>query len=112
MTMRSWIRAAINRPVTRPIRKAAPGFRPRLDALEARTVPANIKVTTFTDVLDVADGLTSLREAIAQAANPGSNPGEDTIQLPAGEYDLSLGQLSIDDATGAVTIKGVDGVAT
>src|SRR5262245_16679714 len=102
----SWIRKLFSSP--RPIRNAPRRARPVVEALEDRIVPATIKVTTFADVV-ANDSLISLREAINQAA---TNPGDDQIQLPAGEYDLSQGQLSINDATGAVAIKGLGSGAT
>ncbi len=49
---------------------------------------ATINVTTFADVIDAGDGVTSLREAVLQA-NAGS--GGDTIVLSAGTYTLSIG---------------------
>lgn len=108
MSIRSWIRSAMNRPVIRPTRRGLSRTRLGVVGLEDRTVPAPIKVTTFLDVI-ADDGQTSLREAITQAATVA---GDDSIQLPAGEHDLSLGQLAIDDASGTLTIKGVDGIAT
>src|SRR5262245_24007675 len=91
-------------------RKARTGncFRPYLELLEDRRVLSAVVVTTFADVV-ANDGQTSLREAIAQVA---ALPGDDTIELPAGTYPLSLGQLTINDASGAVTIQSTGGVAT
>src|SRR5262245_31199487 len=103
-------------------RKAQPGrakrLRPALERLEDRTVPATILVNTFADVVDPSDGLTSLREAIALAADPATHAGDDTIVLPheiggvAGTYALSPGLLIINDATGKLTILSDGGPAT
>jgi hypothetical protein len=65
-------------------------------------------VNTFDDVLDPDDGLTSLREAIAQVADDGM---VDTISLPTGTYPLALGELLIED-TDALTIAATGGPAT
>ena len=81
--------------------------------MESRTL-LSILVDTFDDVVSVTDGVTSLREAIAQAAG---DPGADTIIVPRsiggveGTYALSLGELAIDDA-GPLTIQSQDGPAT
>lgn len=80
-----------------PIRSV---FRPRLEPLEDRSVPATFNVTTTLDVIDPADGKRSLREAIT-AAN--DLPGADVIVVPVGVYNLTGGDL---DITSAVTIAG------
>ena len=77
-----------------------PADAPAVEWLEDRLTPATIPVTTFADVADPDDGLISLREAIALAADPATHAGDDTIALPheiggvAGTYALSLGQLT------------------
>jgi hypothetical protein len=76
------------------------------EPMESRTL-LSILVDTFDDVV-ADDGLTSLREAITQAA---ATPGADAIDLPTGSYALSLGELGIDDAD-PVTIEPVSGTAT
>jgi hypothetical protein len=92
--------------------------RPGLECLEDRVTPATILVDTFADVVNPNDGLTSLREAIALAADPASHPGEDNIVLPheiggvARPYGLTLGQLTIDDPTGKLTIASVGDLTT
>src|SRR5262245_7195572 len=107
----------------RPRSRATASRRPRrphmgVQSLEDRTVPATIPVTTFADVVDLNDGLTSLREAIALAADPATHAGDDTIVLPheiggaAGTYALSPGLLIINDATGKLTILSDGGPAT
>ncbi len=66
---------------------------------------ATINVTTFADVVDAGDGVTSLREAILQA-NAGS--GGDTIVLGAGTYTLSIGvsdELAPDTTVGDLDIQ-------
>jgi CSLREA domain-containing protein len=93
-------------------------FRPSIERLEDRAVPATFTVTTFADTVDSTDGLLSLREAI-NAAN--ALPGPDTIRLPAGtfrierlgddntndrgDFDLS-DSLTIIGAAGASIIEG------
>ena len=84
MSLFSWLR---NRTVSlaqkhRPARR----FRPPLEMLENRAVPATFSVTPPLDVVDSADGLLSLREAI-MAAN--ATTKADTIVLPAGTYALT-----------------------
>ena len=49
------------------VKARQPSHRLVLEALEDRLVPAQIFVTTRDDVVDQADGLISLREAIQQA---------------------------------------------
>ena len=60
----------------------------------------DIRVTTFTDVVDANDGVTSLREAIDEANASG---GQKVVELGAGTYTLSAGSLSI---TGDVVLRG------
>lgn len=65
---------------------------------------ATINVTTFADVVDAGDGVTSLREAVLQT-NAGS--GGDTIVLGAGTYTLSIGvsnELAPDATVGDLDI--------
>ena len=63
-------------------------FRPGLEILEDRAVPAVLNVTTALDEVDPNDGVLSLREAIQQA-NP-ATPGGDTIV-----FDSSLNHQTI-----------------
>ncbi len=48
---RSWIRQLFARPITRPIRKAARGFRPALEVLEDRWVPSTFTVNSTADLV-------------------------------------------------------------
>ena len=67
--------------------RAATRYRPRLEALEDRTVPSTIfTVTTIANNINAGDGLVSLREAVwaANAARLGH------VLLPAGLYDLTI----------------------
>src|SRR4051794_33980885 len=57
MTMRSWVRQLLTRPVTHPIRKAQRRTRPWLVALEDRTAPAVVTYTAATDLLDFTAGV-------------------------------------------------------
>jgi CSLREA domain-containing protein len=88
---------------------------PRLEALEGRLAPA-IMVTTFADVVNPADGVTSLREAISLA---NARPGADVIQLRAGLYRVGLAGSAEDanaagdfDVTGPLAVQGVGAGAT
>ena len=91
------LRSAPRIPKARPPRRRA-GFRPRLEVLEDRAVPA-----TFT-VLNLADtGIGSLRQAIIDA---NTQAGADTIQFAdelVGTIALTGGQLNITDH---LTING------
>jgi hypothetical protein len=65
-----------------------------------------ILVNTFDDLPVPLAGRMSLRAAVAQAA---ISPGDDTIQVPKGTYNLDLGQaIEINDPSGKVTISGPD----
>ncbi|GGA16075.1 DUF4347 domain-containing protein [Okeania sp. KiyG1] len=74
-------------------------------------VLANIVVDTTDDVVDNADGVTSLREAIIEANN---TPEDDTIQLTAGEtYNLTISGSDEDAAaTGDLDIVAGGGEIT
>jgi predicted outer membrane repeat protein len=86
------------------------GFRPRLECLEDRAVPATFNVTTTLDVVDPADGKRSLREAVTAANNLA---GADVIVLQAGLFKIALtgadedGNLTGDfDISDTLTIRG------
>jgi predicted outer membrane repeat protein len=68
-------------------RRRRPRFRPGIEGLEGRLVPAVIAVTTFADVVNPADGLLSLREAISRA---NATAAPDAVVLKAGVYRLSI----------------------
>src|SRR4051812_48570306 len=90
-------------------------FRPGIEGLEDRSVPATLLVNTFADNV-IPDGFRSLREAVIEANRL---PGPDTIRLQAGTYQISpaspndtTGILTGDfDVTGSLTIVGA-GAAT
>lgn len=85
-----------------------------VEPLETRRLLAVIPVGTTADV--IGDPLTSLRDAVIQANDTLTNPGPDTIQVPAGTYSLTLfgpgedgalsGDLDVTDPTGTTTIQG------
>lgn len=88
-------------------------FRPSIEFLEDRTVPANFDVTTTDDITDPNDGLLSLREAISQAQ---ANSLNNTIFVrPNTTYRLTQGELLINTPNGlsirADTVIG-NGTAT
>src|SRR5262245_1252485 len=89
---------------------SASSFRPRLEALEVRAVPATFNVTTTLDVVDPADGKRSLREAIGQA---NAHAGADEVIIPAGVFKIAIAGVGEDaNATGdfdisdTLTIRG------
>src|SRR5260370_11636643 len=110
LSARPFGRADCNRRRSPPV--GAPSrFRPRLEALEDRTVPSTFNVTT---TLDGVAG--SLRQAVI-AAN--AHPGADTIVLPAATYKLTLAGAGEDlaatgdlDITGDLKIKGAGADST
>ncbi len=90
------------------------------ERLEDRCVPAVFVVSTTLDTVDAnigdglaldANGQTSLRAAIQEA---NALAGNDTIQLPAGTYGLTIAAVSTDttaadgdlDVTSTITIQG------
>src|SRR5260370_30103312 len=76
-------------------------IRPQLEVLEDRSMPS-----TFTVATTVDGGPGSLRQAIVDA---NASPGADTINVPAGYYSLTLGQLNITDD---LTISGSNNPST
>jgi len=80
-----------------------------VEALEIRLVLSTVVVNTFVDQTDSPTSTTvSLRDAIARAA---AHAGSDTIEVPAGTYPLTQGELLISDTSGAVTINATGGAA-
>jgi len=91
-------------------------FRPRLEHLEDRAVPATFNVTTTLDNLIGGDGKLTLREALVKA---NIQAGVDTIILPSGVFKITLaGSGDDNNATGdldiidTVTIQGAGAGAT
>jgi hypothetical protein len=89
-----------------------------LEALEDRVTPTTFIPTAFSDSLDPAPTIKSLRDAVI-AANTDTGTATDTIQLSAGTYTLSLvnvannheansssGDLNINNAAHALIIQG------
>jgi hypothetical protein len=94
MTIRSWIRKVFARPATRPLSKARAQFRPRLEALEDRTLLNNYFAATAADL--IAD--------IGLANQAG---GSNTITLsaaPSSPYTLTAVDNTTDGATGLPVI--------
>src|SRR5437868_1979187 len=87
-------------------RSPANRFRPTVEVLEDRVVPATFLVSTTLDVLSGHhDSLLSLRQAIIDA-NATSNKA-DTIVLPAGTYTLTRAGAGEDGClTGDLDIRG------
>jgi hypothetical protein len=71
----------------------------------AGTAAANtFTVTTTDDNIGTCDpGDCSIREALAAAQ---ANPGEDTVNIPAGHYVLTNGELETDDSGNTTNIVG------
>lgn len=100
-------------------------WRPVFEQLEDRAVPAIFVVNTNVDTVDASPGdgsaldgagNTSLRAAIMEA---NALAGTDTIELPAGTYDLAIAGTGEDaaargdlDITGNLTIVGADRATT
>src|SRR5689334_1568160 len=81
------------RPKTAPPRRR---LRPRLEALENRITPTTFTPTSFTD--GVSGAVNTRRDAIL-AANADTGTADDTIQLKAGTYTLSLADSNGQDNT-------------
>jgi len=76
-------------------------FRPQLETLEDRCVPATFTVTSLSDVADPNDGALTLREAVAKANDLVSHPGLDTIAFKLGlegTIKLTGGEILISDS--------------
>ena len=101
---------------------------PRLEVLEQRRLLAVFTVNHFADTVDVArgdgsaldaSGNTTLRAAIMEA---NALSGDDTINLPAGTYVLTIagtgedaattGDLDVTDTTGSLTLLGAGDATT
>ncbi|MCI0684641.1 MAG: CSLREA domain-containing protein [Gemmataceae bacterium] len=107
-----WLRRISTRPFARKSSTARPRFRPSLDVLEDRVVPALFVVNTLADIVDSNTAVTSLREAILGA---NAAVGADQIEFASGltgQITLTTGQLTVSDdlsITGpaaGVTISG------
>lgn len=106
MWFSSWLRKRAVSPKGHPARR----FRPCLEVLEDRAVPATFLVNTPLDVLGHTNGMLSLRQAIIDA---NATPAADTITVPTGSYTLTRSGAGEDacltgdlDINGPLTING------
>src|ERR1043166_7364285 len=100
MWFSSWLRKRTVSPKRRPANR----FRPALEMLEDRCVPATFTVNTTTDILGHDNGMLSLRQAIIDA---NVAPKADTIVVPAGTYTLTRPGINEDAGlTGDLDIIG------
>ncbi len=115
-SLAEWFRISLTR--LRPARRHRAVLRSEL--LETRVVPAVFVVNTTLDTVDAnlgdgiaqdASGATSLRAAIMEA---NALAGNDTVQLPAGVFGLSIAPISTEDfatdgdldITSNITVQG------
>jgi CSLREA domain-containing protein len=107
----NWLQSLRNRVARKRQRKSLLAFSERL---EKRSMLTSFVVTSTEDAPDAdpgdgvaltADGETTLRSAIEEA---NANPGADTIELPAGFYDLHHGSETLPslEITDNLTIRG------
>ncbi len=124
MTASKNLRKSLARHRSQPTKRGR-RCRPSLECLEDRTAPAIFTVNTINDTVDInpgnglaldASGNTSLRAAIMES---NALAGPDTIQLPAGNYLLTLAGVNENaaatgdlDITGQLTIVGVNRTTT
>jgi len=103
--IRSYDRASNSAPASRSrCRRSAAA-----EALEMRLVLSTFVVNTFVDQTDPQGSATiSLRDAIAAAD---ATRGPNTIDVPAGNYPLTQGQLVISDDAGPLRIDAIGGAA-
>src|SRR5262249_45424778 len=108
MGFSSWLRHRTSSRAPRgrtPHRPTAARFRPRLEALEDRAVPAQVSLTvnSLADTVDTNPNVTSLREAIL-AADAGSPSDKFTIGFAVtGTIDL---QSPLPDLNNTIAIQG------
>src|SRR5262245_22447920 len=96
MSILSWLRNWTSKHAPQTQRRpAARRFRPSIEMLEDRAVPAVLSVATSLDVVEPNDGVLSLREAISAAAPSGdtinfnSSLSGQTIALTGGELAIN-----------------------
>jgi hypothetical protein len=100
MSFFSWLRNRVALQSHRPRaqhRTATGSFRPRLEALEDRTVPSTLRVTSTLD-----SGKGSLRDAVAHA----SNNGRDSIVFDHSVYGRTINLYQQLTITTGLTIQG------
>src|SRR5690349_5117239 len=85
-------------------RAAGDAARTTIESLESRRLLANILVTTATDET-LANGQTSLREAVTQAQ---TNAGDDVINFSTTAFP-SGSTTSVTLVAGAIPLTGVNG---
>jgi hypothetical protein len=108
MTARTWVRDLFPR-TPRSVRKAPARFRPLLETLEDRLVPANLVVTSAADPATLTAG--TLRCAINQANTDTAAGISDAITfntsaMGTGLITLKQGNLDLQAGAGTTTVAG------